>query len=248
MDADLDVARADFERFFLQMNHLTGRPLQEEMHDQARLLMLDTMKVTPPFHQGAGQGVTVAKKAGERSISANIDRLFIGKTLVGSRNITHLFGRTDVPGLPYVVPTVEQHPDVAGIYAREKRRAQSTGGRKMRFNRTRLTVSRKKVLALKKAEQKKVGWLASGWAAAATRFGATVSAYVKRHGTRAGTVQVTFTRELLRIVGTNSVRYARGVSGLEKRIQFALKKRTDAMRAQIPRMIERQARARRISD
>lgn len=234
-----------FERTFARFAALSTRSIEDELKNQARLFVIDAIRVTPPFHQGVGQNASTAKKAGEKSIGANLDRLFMPRDLVGSRKITHLFGRTDVPGLPYTVPTRERFPDVQGLYDEEKGKAKLRARRGMRFFQKNIPVSRVKVRRIYRAEIKKVGWLAGGWNAAAMELGAgaKVPAFVRRHAAAPGQVQIDFQPHRLRIVLINQVRYADYVGGLQKRAGFALRKRADAMQHQIPRLIREQERA-----
>jgi hypothetical protein len=245
LEPDFVVDWSLFESTFARFASLTTNSIEDELKNQARLFVIDAIKVTPPFHQGVGQGATVAKRAGEKSIARNLDRIFVGVNLVGSRRITHLFGRTDVPGLPYVVPTTEKHPDVSGIYEKEKASAKRRAMRGMRFFGPPKTVSRRKVRTIYRNEVKKVGWLAGGWNAAANRLGATakVPAFVRRHAGAPGQVQIDFTASRLRIVLINQVRYADYVGGLQKRASFALTKRVHAMQKQIPRLMRQAGRA-----
>ena len=242
---DLRFAQSRFQETFARFIAATGGDMRAELKNQARLFVVDLVKVTPPFSQGGGQNATQAKKDGQDSIRRNLDRLFVGRTLVGSRKITHLFGKTDVPGLPCVVPTKEKCPDAAGIYASEKAAATFRGRGGFRLAKKSLPVSRKKVEGIYKKEIKKVGWLAGGWNAAARKLGAKVPAWVSRHSAP-GRVRMTFTRTWLRILVVNDVSYVRRVGGMEKRIEFALRKRTDAMEANIPRILKRRAREARL--
>jgi len=234
-----------FERTFSRFVLLSGNSIEDELRNQARLFVIDEIRVTPPFHQGVGQNATKAKKAGEKSVSANFNRLFIARDLVGSRKITHLFGRTDVPGLPYVVPARERFPDVQGIYDEEKGKAKSRAYRGMRFFQKRIPVSRVKARRIYQKEIKKIGFLAGGWNVAANALGAgpKVPAFVRRHAGAPGQVIIDFQPQRLRIVLMNQVKYADHVGGLQKRAGFALRKRADAMNAQIPRLIRQANRA-----
>lgn len=240
VDASLSM---QFERTFSRFAALADKEMESELRHQAGLFLIDAMKVTPPFHQGSGQGAAVAKKTGDKSVKRNIDRLFIGRTLVGSRKITHLFGKPH-PAAPWVTTAQEKYPDVAGIYATEKNAARTRGGRSFKFSGKRLSVDRRKVQRILKAETRKVGWLAGGWNAAAVGLGvgAKVPAFVRRHGSAPGQVIIDFRPERLRIVLQNQVSYADRVGGLQKRVTFALRKRIDSMQRQIPYLIRRAAR------
>ena len=244
LEPDFVVDWPLFEATFSRFVRLTNNSIEDELKNQARLFVIDAIKVTPPFHQGVGQGVSVAKRAGEKSIARNMDRIFVGVELVGSRKITHLFGRTDVPGLPYIVPTTEKHPNVEGHYASKKTEARRNAMRGMRFLGPPITVSRRKVRKVYQQEIKKVGWLAGGWNKAATALGAgnKVPAFVRRHATAPGQVQFDFSPSRLRVVLVNQVKYADYVGGLQKRASFALTKRVHAMQRQIPRLMREASR------
>lgn len=244
LEPDFVVDWPLFESTFARFVRLTKNSIEDELKNQGRLFVIDAIKVTPPFHQGVGQGVTAAKKAGEKSIGQNFDRIFVGVNLVGSRRVTHLFGRTDVPGLPYIVPTTEKHPNVDGYYHGKKNAARRNAMRGMRFIGPPITVSRRKMRKVYQQEIKKVGWLAGGWNKAATALGAgnKVPAFVRRHATAPGQVQIDFTASRLRIVLVNQVKYADYVGGLQKRASFALTKRVHAMQKQIPRLMREAGR------
>lgn len=243
MEPDFVIDWPLFETTFRRFASLTDKSLEDELKNQAALFVIDAIKVTPPFHQGVGQGISAAKRAGEKSIARNMDRIFVGVNLVGSRKITHLFGRTDVPGLPFIVPTTEKYPDVAGIYELKKRFAKTQARRGMRMSGPPLTVDRRKVQKVYRAEVKKVGFLAGGWNIAAQRLGAgnKVPAFARRHAAAPGQIIVDFRPERLRIVLENQVKYADYVGGLQKRASFALRKRVHAMQKQIPHLIRRAA-------
>jgi len=245
IEPDLVVDWPLFEQTFARFARLTKNSVADELKNQARLFVIDAIKVTPPFHQGVGQGISAAKKAGEKSIGRNLDRIFVGVNLVGSRRVTHLFGRTDVPGLPYIVPAPEKHPNVEGYYDTKKTQAKRNAMRGMRFFGPPITVARRKVQKVYRQEVKKVGWLAGGWNVAADRLGASpkVPAFVRRHSTAPGQIQIDFTSSRLRIVLTNQVKYADYVGGLQKRASFALTKRVHAMQKQIPRLMREAGRA-----
>lgn len=245
LEPDFVVDWPLFEQTFARFARLSKGTVEEELKNQARLFIIDAIKVTPPFHQGVGQGISAAKKAGEKSIGRNIDRIFIGRTLVGSRKITHLFGRTDVPGLPYVVPTTEKYPDVAGYYSGKKKEAKRNALRGMRFFGPPITVSRRKVRKVYREEVKKVGFLAGGWNTAANKLGAgkDIPAFVRRHTGAPGRLVVDFSARTLKIAMINYVSYANHVGGLEKRASFALTKRVHAMQKQIPRLLREAGRA-----
>lgn len=232
--------KREFEQSLARYVAATKGDLREVLKNQARLFVQDVVQVTPPFSQGVN--ATKARQRGEKSIKSNLNKLFIARPLVGSRKVTHLFGKTDVPGLPYTVKTTEKYPDVEGIYRTEKKAAKGRAVRGVRFSRQELPVSLKKVRAIYTREKKKVGWLAGGWNAAATKLGSKVPAWVKRHAAAPGAVSMRFSRTKLSIRVENRVNYANAVGGMQKRMAFALRKRSDAMRIEAQRAIDGKGR------
>jgi hypothetical protein len=246
LEPDFVQDAARFERTFSRFVSLSTRSMEDEMRNQGRLFVLDLIRVTPPFHQGAGQNASTAKMVGQRSVRINIDKAMAGKDLVGSRRITHLFGKTDAPGLPFVVPAPEKHPNVQGIYDQAKQAAKSRGRRDLRFGKqSKRYVSRVKKNRVERAEVKKVGWAGGGWNDAAQGLGAgsKVPAFIRRHSSSPGSLRIEFKPTVLRIVMENRVGYVSRIGKIRREAAFALKKRTNAMALQIPRLIRAESRA-----
>lgn len=222
------------ERFALY----SGRSFEDELENQGKLLVRDILRLTPPSRFGAS--VSEAKRAGERSIRKNLRSVFAGVNLKGQRQITHLFGRTDVPGLPFRTPTTEKHPEVKALYEQRK---VGSGYRVSRGQRARWYVDERKLAALEQVLIKRVGWAAAGFGPAAQRLGAAVPAYVRRHvGKAPGTVAVNTTGAILSIVITNRVDYVAKLSGLQRRLNWAVARRKTAMEKQLPYLIRRHER------
>ncbi|WP_009960161.1 hypothetical protein [Verrucomicrobium spinosum] len=70
-------------------------------------------------------------------------------------------------------------------------------------------MSDRKFRALEKETRAAVGKLAAGYNAAAQRLGVAVSAWIKRHGSKYGTVRVTITSKSYFVVVSNRIPYAR---------------------------------------
>ncbi len=92
------------------------------------------------------------------------------------------------------------------------------------------------------AERKKrVGKLADGWGAAAKELGVRVPAWQSRHRSP-GRIDITATRDGVRIVATNQVRYASEHGSLEKTIQRAIDAQADKLDRQAQFLIEQAAK------
>ncbi len=88
----------------------------------------------------------------------------------------------------------------------------------------------------------RVGWLASGWNAAAMKLGVRVPAWIARHGSSAGQIVVKLTGWALTIEIRNRVKYAGEISDLRSRVGRALEAQRKAMERQIKWLTERNAR------
>lgn len=86
--------------------------------------------------------------------------------------------------------------------------------------------------ALRKVLLANVGWLASGWNAAAQRLGLKVPAWIARHGTSNGIILITSDGQRFRIEVSNGVKFVGNVKDLDRRIQKAVDYQANAMQRQ----------------
>lgn len=89
-----------------------------------------------------------------------------------------------------------------------------------------LAAYRKKVLD-------RVGVLASGWNAAAQKLGLNLPAWITRHGSRRGRVQIKISAQRMTITVVNAVRFIGDVKGINRRVQHALNNRARQMDKQM---------------
>lgn len=226
----LTVYSDEFEAMFDRYMAISERSTEDEFRYQCGRVVHRIIRVTPPFHKSAG--VSQAKKAGMNKIDRDMRRVFAPRDLVGSRKVTHLFGRTDVQELPYIVPTKEEHTDLETIWDRHKSKNQHQ--RYLQYRGKKFYVARKRYEKLLKKEQKKVGLLGAAYAPAATALGANLPAFMKRHAGRStGSLTQDKGDEHLRIVITNAVPYVNAVSGLRRRVEFAVRAQKGAMERQL---------------
>lgn len=239
-----DGITLDTREFNAQVRNLaaiTARELKEELFVQARGIFKEIFRVTPP---ASGTGAAAAKKAGQRSIDRNLNRLFRPVPIKGHRLITHLFGdpNPDVKNPPpYVVQTVEKHPNVDAIYLAAARQAKR--GRQFKLPYRRLPADVKKVNRLGRELKRRVGWLGAGFAPAAEKVGLKAPAYIRRHKGRApGWVKISEGKRGIRIVFVNDVRYADQIDGLRRRVQWAINQQAKKIERQIPFVLRHAAR------
>ena len=162
--------------------------------------------VTPPASKGA-TGST-AKKPGEAAITNDLAKVMVA---VRSRRNAQL-------------------QTAADIYKRF--RDTRTGRINPRNLQNPYPVSSAEYNALKKTLLARVGWLASGWNAAAQKLGVRLPAWITRHGTGAGIILVTSDGRRFRIEISNTVKFVGSVKDLDRRIQKAVDYQANAMQRQ----------------
>lgn len=161
----------------------TGKELSDVLKDESRLLVKEVINLTPP----AGGGVTgaAAKRRGEAAVERDIGGLFVGRRIKGRRQITKVFGRT--PKKRVFVKTKELHPDVRAIYDVRSAKDRFQGKFITRGQKAAFYVDNSKLVALRTAQKKKVGKLASGWVPALKALDSSGASWIERHlatGTR----------------------------------------------------------------
>lgn len=222
----LEVYSEEFNDAVRRYLAISEKSMEEVMRDEARLFLNDAIRKTPPF-TWARVSATKAKAYGVQSVRRDLNRHLWGKKLVGQRRVTHLFGDSEVEGLPFVVPAKEKHADARAEWNRRKR---LRGG----YGRARSVVDEPKFKRLWAEMSKKVGYLGSGFGPAAVALGAKMPAFMRRHGGPGG-VRITVREDLVRIRIENRVRYAGKVRGFKRGIQAALGSRRMKIDAKIKR-------------
>lgn len=208
-------------------------PLQRKTRAQvvetaARGFVKDVVAITPP----AGKGVqgAAAKKRGEATVQNDVLRIArVGDaTRDGQRrDSTGRFLSAAERGLASAEELLAAHAASKTSVGRVKGAAAP------------LLVSPETLNRVIRLLQKRVGWLAAGWNAAATKLGVRLPAWVRRHGDSAGSATVTLSAFSLRLTVTNAVRYVGNVRAYERRIQFAINQQAAKLRRQMPALLQR---------
>lgn len=233
----------DTTRFAAAMRKLAGvsaRDLEVEMRAQAKGVVEEAFKITPPAAGKSLQGKS-AIAAGERKIDRDLRSIFAPVDLRGERRITHLFGISSPRSgrkPPYIVPEKEKHPDVSAIYA--ARNARRRGKSLSRGQKAAFYVAAVKVEALAANLKKRVGWAAAGFNEAAKELGARIPGYAARHNAP-GDVAVRVSSNGIRIVITNAVSYAASIPDIERRLQYAVDRQAAKIERQIPFILRKAA-------
>lgn len=184
------------------------------------------LEITPPSN-GEATGRD-AKKAGELKIYTQMSRVLAPVKIKGRRLVSQAWGKK--LKRPRYIPTKERFPDVAGLYRAQLHARKGVGfavGRRVAKH----YVDERKFKAILKERQGNVGKLASGWAAAAAALDQPVQAWIRRHGTSRGRIQVLEDSGYYRVEVTNlapslpdDVR-----AELARRIPYAIRYQGNAM-------------------
>lgn len=103
-------------------------------------------------------------------------------------------------------------------------------------------IKAKGLAAYIKQVQAKVGLLASGWNAAASKLGVKVPDWISRHGTGRGQIKIVIGFAESRITIINGVKFIGNVKDLKRRVQWALDRRAGAMNRQVDNFQAKAAR------
>jgi hypothetical protein len=238
------------------------KPVRTLVIQEAKGFTKDAQRITPPASQGVsgpaakaqgmaairrdllGGGGGGAKFAGiftvlpdaliEQAVLYNASdnvRLFVTKT-------GEVYGTEKALFRPFA--TVDQMYTHHRKYFKHGRMSQA-GARTRDIGRWRfidkMVVSQGAMNDYLKYVYEKVGSLASGLNAAAMEFGVPISPWIKRHGTRSGSVDFVEDDELRFMISiTNAVSYA-GNAGMQRRMDKVLEYRMSKLRRRLPYVV-----------
>lgn len=94
---------------------------------------------------------------------------------------------------------------------------------------------------VRKMLKQRVGWLAAGLNPAAQKLGVPMPAWIKRHGTKHGKIEVTASRAGLRIRIIQNVPFADAIRGYSRQWDFALQKEIKSLVAQAKVIFKKKA-------
>ena len=204
------------------------RSTAELLRQQAKLFLQDTVNVTPPAGKGA-RG-SAAKQRGMKCVEKDILKLMHPYDPPAQANMLRAAGM-------FVEEASQKSP--ADIH--KANRSKKDGRVKRRiFPRIKIRSADLKHYIAEK--QKMVGVLASGWNAAGDRLGWRLPGWIARHGAGSGQCRVEVGGPDMKIVITNSVSFVNRADDLERRVAFALYKRTRAILRQLEHFQQQAAR------
>lgn len=217
MGDELNIS-VDLSRFRLAANELrraTGRTGPDILQEGARGFVRRIIDITPPG--SAGTSGTAALSAGRAFIDRDLARIFTPVKFAHKRP--------------------EANPDVESIHRRLF--AGKKPGRPIPLDRGRggYYVDGLKLARLRELLYSRVGYLASGWMAAADRLGVRAPAWISRFGSR-GSIEVEITPDGGGITITNFADPDGPVDELERRVPYALEYQANAMQRKAQYLLE----------
>ncbi len=192
-----------FSRAVLALAQTTERETGVVLKEAAKGFVKLVQGWTPPGSP-KNQGPS-ARKLGEAAIQADLARVFL--------------------------PLAKGKPEPVNLASVHKAARSPQTGRVRKVKAGKRTLVRASELkAYTREVIKRVGWLAAGWNAAATKLGVRVPAWISRHGTSGGQIQLKLNGWNQSITITNGVDYAGSVKGLAYNVGRALDRQRDLMR------------------
>lgn len=215
MKSGITFDTSEFEKALKKFAAESRKQGHQVLMGQAKLFVRDAVGVTPP-----NKGAKISKKIGEATVRGDL-----AKIMTGTRRATDV--------LPQVIH--RRFRDRRGRVRKDLRSDKKD---------SRYRVGRAELRAYQQLRLGKVGFLAAGWNAAAAKLGTRLPAWITRHGTRFGSIEITLNDRGMFIRIANAVPYVGNISGLERRIQWALDNRALQMTKQLENLaVKRAARA-----
>lgn len=221
----LDLRIGEFQAATRRWALISGKTQQAVLRTSAKMVVSNPrqgsglLQITPPGSQGVSG--LAAKKQGEARIARDLRRIFVPVVMKG---IGVSFA-TDAPG-----PIHRRH------FAKKTPTKPIRRDRKQPYY-----VDVARLVPVERELYRRVGYLASGWVASARQLGASVPAWIGRHGPGRGTIRMSFNAPRY---GIEMVCFAPANSPwqeLQRRIPYALKYGTNNLLRQIEHQFKKDA-------
>lgn len=203
-DVRFTLETREFEHAAQRLAHYSKRDADTFLKEQVRGFIRHIIDMTPPA-RGRRVG-TKAKKAGELAVAADVRAVFRGVSKPERAEVR----------------TISEMKSVMG-----SRRSGST--LRVKAAGSKVVAPRALITELIRLKKQRVGYLASGWAMAASSIGKIrIPAWIDRHSAP-GTTQISRNGDVITASITNAVAWASGVQGLNRRVAAALRAQTRSM-------------------
>ena len=219
----IDLDKTKFDAALREFRRHSKRAVALVLRQQARGVVRQIAERTPPG--GPNTSGKAAKERGEAAVVGDI-----GKIMVKG---TYKISKDDLASANWSKASI----DPAAIHKRYR----NSRGRVRREISPKIKVKAGDLARLIRAKKKMVGFLASGWRAAAAKFGANLPAWIKRHSGQ-GTAREKSDAASVEVVATNSVGYASRAANMDKIVQASLDAQAGNMRRQVEHFVAKAAK------
>lgn len=193
------------------------------MQNSGARFVRNVADVTAP---ATGTADIAAKKRGENAIVADLLKLSVPVQGANTKAVRD------------TLATAEQ---LIALHASSLNAKGRVSSRLARRGQGKLWLSQQTFDKVAKQFMDRVGWLAAGLNAAAEKLGRPLPAWIRRHGSRHGKIDVKVSASGIRITVIQNVPYADGVAGYQRRWDFALAKEIRTLHQQAKIVMEKLA-------
>ena len=207
----------DWQAAMAQLASIANKEDPQSVHRlitfSARRFVKNIVDITPPSHDSVTG--TAAKKAGQEAILRDLLKVAIPTVHTGSRREAR-----------EILASAEEL-----LAAHASRRVR--GGIDARRRGEKIFLPWSEFNKALRVLQNRVGWLAAAMNTAADRLGITLPAWIKRHGTKYGHIEIHPNKYGLRVRIIQNVPFADDVQGYSRRWNSALNKEINALQNQV---------------
>ncbi len=208
----IELDKTKFDAALRDFLKNSKKAVGQVLREQARLVVGQIAARTPPG--GPNTSGRAAKQRGEAAVGGDI-----GKIMVKAR----------------AKDAIKDDP------APVHKRFRNSRGRVRREISPKIKVRAGDLARLIKAKKAMVGFLASGWRTAASKFGVKLPAWITRHSGQ-GSAREKSDAASVEVVATNSVGYADRAANMDKIVQASLDAQAGNMRRQVEHFVAKAAK------
>jgi hypothetical protein len=266
MNPTITIDLTAFQKAIADRAERTRKPIADVLRQQARLFVLDAVKMTPPMRDGARpvqESFNEQREQGKKAVANDLGKAFATAEGVNVSKAQSRFFSESALLFPFEFKSVEIAGRIAALAARGdltaiRKIVQQTGlpvlgvaaspssqmHRNLRGSRGRVRSRRPFLItstsALKRfaiETMNRVGKAKAGWAASARITRLSLPAWITKHATRGIAVDDLSNRNLPSITVGNDVDYIQSTGQRLRIIERAIKNRVRNMREQLDKAV-----------
>ena len=208
----IELDKTKFDAALREFRRNSKKAVGQVLREQARGVVRQIAERTPPG--GPNTSGRAAKQRGEAAVVGDITKIFVKARAKDAIK-----------------------DDLAPLH----KRFRNSRGRVRRELHPKIKVRAGDLARLIKTKKAMVGFLASGWRTAASKFGAKLPAWITRHSGQ-GSAKEKSDAASVEVVATNSVGYADKAANMDKIVQASLDAQAGNMRRQVEHYVAKAAK------